>query len=349
MAFNEQLNFNNSISAEEEKILRSILSRYPYKIISISKARSAYKVATDKGNICLKKFQHGKQKAMNGFILVNELKKVGFHNTAEYLKTKKGYVLVRYKNYFFYATEWINGQEVDISTLEETTNTVKLLAEFHISVSKINSSGLKIKDNIDNWLDLYNNKLNDFLMYKQAIDKKLIKSSFDIDYYNSIDIYYNRGVKTLALLRESNYFLLINSVNRETSICHNSFYYQNIIKKDTDYYLIDLDSIIIDLQITDLCKYITRLMNRDEYFWDFDKAKEIIETYSNIKPISKEELKIMLYVMMFPHKFWKLGRKRYIKHKNWNERKFNKKLIKLNSRITKENEFMEKFENYINQ
>jgi CotS family spore coat protein len=258
-------------------------------------------------------------------------------------------VLVRYKKYFFYVTEWIDGQECNISTMEETLNTVKLLANFHLSVSKINSSGLKIKDNIDNWLDLYNNKLNDFLIYKQAIEKKLIKTSFDNDYYNSIDLYYNRGVKTLNSLNQSNYLSYLDNFNRETSICHNSFYYQNIIKKDLEYYLIDLDSIVIDLQFTDLCKYIIRLMNRSEYFWEFDKAREMIEVYSEIYPISKEELKLMLYVIMFPHKFWKLGRKRYIKHKNWNERKFNKKLIKLNSAIDKENEFIEKFEFYINQ
>ena len=47
----------------------------------------------------------------------------------------------------------------------------------------------------------------------------------------------------------------------------------------------------------------------------------------------------MLALIIFPHKFWKLGQKRYMKQKKWSETKY---LHKLN-KITCHNETQEKF------
>lgn len=52
------------------------------------------------------------------------------------------------------------------------------------------------------------------------------------------------------------------------------FYYQNIIKKGREYYIIDLDNIIIDLQVNDLGKYIRRLMNKKAINGTLKKQKE---------------------------------------------------------------------------
>ncbi|GAA0176842.1 CotS family spore coat protein [Clostridium sediminicola] len=348
MALNRSIKLNDNISKDEEVILRNILARYPYSILDIKRVRSAYKIRTNKGNLCLKKFQHGKFKAKNGWILVNELYKNKFYNTAKFLKTKNNNILIKYKKYFFYVTEWIDGNECDLRDLEEAKNVIKLLANFHLTTNKINTKGMKIPYNVEKWPEIYNQKLNDFLNYKTLIQGKRIKNEFDKKYYDSIDIYYNRGIKTLSLLGDSNYTNYVKEVNVANSICHNSYYYQNIIKKDDVYYIIDLDRIVIDLQLVDLCKFISRLMSKSEYNWDFQKAKEILESYMKIKPMSKDELDIMLAMMIFPHKFWKLGRKRYYKHKNWSERKYNKKFKKLLTRFDKEDEFIKEFDKYVN-
>lgn len=349
MALNRSIKLNSAISTDEERILRNILEKYPYSILGIEKIRSAYKVKTTNGNICLKKFQHGTFKAKNGWILVNELFRNNFYNTAKFIKTKNNNILVKYKKYLFYVTEWIDGEECNLNNIDEAVNVIQLLAKFHISVNKINTNGMKISDNIKRWPEIYNEKLKDFLTYKESIQRKRIRNTFDNKYYNSIDTFYDRGVRTLNLLTESNYYNYTEKVNKFNSICHNSYYYQNIIKKDNVYYIIDLDRIVIDLQLVDLCKFITRLMSKKEYNWDFEKAKLLIENYMEIKPLSNDELDIMLAMMIFPHKFWKLGRKRYYKHKNWSERKYNKKLNRLLDKLSKENEFIDEFVKYIKE
>ena len=48
-------------------------------------------------------------------------------------------------------------------------------------------------------------------------------------------------------------------------------------------YIIDLDSIIIDLQINDLGKVIRRLTYKTEYQWDFGKTLLIMNAYETYK------------------------------------------------------------------
>ncbi len=350
MTKQQRLN-ESSIPIKEENIIRYVMKRYDYQIIEISKIRSAYKIKTDKGNICLKKYCHGKNKAKNGFILVNELKKNGFDNTAEYIKTTNNKYYVKYKDYFFYITEWINGNEVTIEDFSEVLNCVELLAKFHNSSRKIEFKRLKLKSNLKNWFRIYNNKLYDFILYKNCIKKKKIKNSFDTEYCDNIDKFYDRGILALSYLKNSTYSDLISSkeTERNNYICHNSFYYQNIIKKDDKYFLIDLDSVVIDHPIVDLSKYIIRIMDKTEYNWDFEKAKLLIERYNDTKNISENELDILLALIIFPHKYWKLGRKRYIKQKNWSEKSYKRKLKKELEKYDKVQIFIDDFTKYLNK
>ncbi|MCY6372548.1 CotS family spore coat protein [Clostridium ganghwense] len=324
-----KVTYSENFSKNENAVIKRVLDRYNFNIISCKKARSAYKVQTTDGNIFLKRFKHGRNKAENGSVLVEELAKNDFHNTAQFIKTKNDNLFVKYRKFFFYATEWINGDECELSQIDEAHNCAKLLAEFHLAASKIDTKKIRIQNNLKNWPQIYRNKLYDLPKYEKIISKKKIKNDFDLTYMNNIENFYNTGLITLRILNDSEYYRLSKKAEKEHTICHNSFYYQNIIKKENEYYIIDLDSIIIDLQVNDLGKFIRRLMSKREYKWDFEKAKKIIEGYNSVNKLTKGELKIMLALIIFPHKFWKLGRKRYIKYKNWSEQKYSHKLNKV--------------------
>lgn len=336
---------NNSITVKEERLINNVLQNYDFKVISFSKARSAYKVTSDNGYICLKKMKHGSHKAKNGYTLVAELEKQGFTNTATYIKTKKENYFVKHKSFIFYATEWIDGNECDLKDFNEAVSCVQLLAQFHFAASKINVSNLQVKNNLKNWSKIFNSNLYDLEKFKKIIDNKKIKNDFDMMYYNCIDDYYSRGLFSLNLLNNSEYYKLSRAAGEKKTLCHNSFYYQNIIKKDNTLYLIDLDSIFIDLQINDLGKLLRRLMFKKEYSWNFEIALKLINAYKSVYPLSKNELEVMLTLIVFPHKFWKLGKKRYLKNKNWTEGKYTHKL----NNIVKFNDLQQNFlENYMN-
>lgn len=331
----------NVISTGEQKTIRHILTFYPFEIKSIVRARSAYRVETDKGLVCLKKIRHGKNKVYNGNLLVEQLNVNGFTNTAKYIKTKEGKVQINYKKNIYFCTEWIDGKECDLNDIQEASNCIKVLAEFHKASENLDINAFNIRNNIINWPLIFTRALRDMEKYKIVIERKKLKSKFDDMYYDAIDGFYNRGMVALKYLNQSNYHTISKNNMDKKIICHDSFYYQNIIKKEDKYYLIDLDSIAFDLKVNDLGKAIRRLMYKTSYQWDFSKAKVLIEAYNSVNQLSKEEMEVMFCLLIFPHKFWKLGRKRYIKNKKWSESKYAHKLEK----ILKYREMQEKFFN----
>lgn len=339
------INQQDTISTKEEQLVKKVLEKYSLKVSSINKSRSAYKIYTDKGIFCLKKMKHGNQKAENGSILVEELAKQNFKQIPQYIKTSRGENYVKSKKMIFYVTQWIDGKECDLCDLEEAKNCMKLLAQFHLASSKIDVRKLKIRNNLKNWPLIFNSNIQDLGRYKKIIETKRLRNEFDNAYYQCIEDNIKRGLTTLNLLKESEYNTISKEAFNKKTICHDSFYYQNVIKRGKEYFLVDLDSIIMDLHVKDVGKLIRRLMFKNEYSWDFNKAKLLIEEYNKYKTLSKAELEIMLALIVFPHKFWKLGRKRYDKHKNWNEIKYMHKL----DALIKYNELQEIFlQDYLN-
>lgn len=339
---------SGGITEKVRNIIEIVLHHYDVNIHNITRVRSVYKVESDKGNLCVKRVKRGRRKAQNGYYLVENLKKSNFHNTATYYKTFRGNYYVEHGKRIYYVTSWIDGTECDVRDINEGIGCVELLAKFHNSVNSIDVSKLKLKNNLKNWPGIFYSSVLDMEKYKSYINRKVIKSQFDHLYYDYIDMYYQRGLTALTFLNNSNYYKLSREANIRKTICHNSFYYQNIIKKQDQYYLIDLDSVMIDLQIMDLGNFIRRLMHKSEYNWDFNKAKILIEHYSTFRSVSAEELEVILSLLIFPYRFWKLGKKRYVKQKGWSETKYLKKLNKILKYSLEEQRFIESFMNYIN-
>jgi len=346
MKINDRVDLLEVFGDREKELITKVLDKYRInKIVDIKKIRGSYKVETDMGILCLKKTIHGIKRAENISDFVAELSKIGFNNTLHYLKTIDDNIFVKYKNMVFYAIEWIDGNECHLENINEAQKCIQLMSKFHMASDKVDNKKLKIKNNLRNWPQIYKNNIFELEKFKKIIKNKRLKNEFDLAYYKFLDNYILRGTLALKILTNSNYNLLVNAALDKKTICQDIFYYENTIKKDEETYIVDLNNIVIDLHVNDLGKLIGKLMYKNDYQWDFSKAELLIEAYNSENKLSKEELEIMLALIIFPHKFWKLGKKRYVKYKNWNELKYMHKL----NRLLKYNELQQQFiEDYLN-
>jgi CotS family spore coat protein len=338
------------LSSRELELVKEICAKYGVNVQSVVKIRSVYKVKYDDNkSICLKRMKSGKKKVIRGNKLIEALNNNGFYNTVKYFRTINGNLYVKYKKFIFYATEWIEGRECNFDNLEEACGCVKLLAEFHKTTNKLGKKHFNVYNNLKNWPNIFKENLSELERFKNVINKKVLKSEFDIVYLKNMDRFLDRALMAINILSTSSYYKISKKANHNKTICHDSFYYQNVIEKNGEYYLIDFDSIMIDLQINDLGKLIRRLMYKGTYKWEFEKAKKLIEAYIDVNPLSKEELEVMLSLIIFPHKFWKLGKKKYYKRKNWSEIKYMHKLKKLIKYNDFQHEFVKKYFEYLNE
>ncbi|MBK5240520.1 MAG: CotS family spore coat protein [Clostridium sp.] len=303
--------------------------KYNFQLISAEKVKNAYKIVTDKGDFCLKRNKHGRDKAKNGCVLTEELRLNNFFNTVKYFRTKDGAFYVSYKKNIFYLTQWLGGAECDLGNIDEVINCTKTLAKFHKASTEIDHDEVHIRNNAMNLPRTFTRDINDIEKFKRIIVGKRVKNEFDILFLENTENFYDRGMCALNMLMKSEYYKVAKAAKDKQIICYNNIYYKNIIKVDGEYFITDMDSIIIDLEISDLGKLIRKLMFKKAYGWDFNVAKVLIEAYNSINRISKEDLEIMLALIIFPQKFLELGEKRFTKRKKWSETKYLHKLNKI--------------------
>lgn len=231
--------------------------------------------------------------------------------------------------------------------IEDLMSAARLLARFHMASTGFNPPGVKIESNFKNWPLLFLGYKNDLNTYKVCIEKKKVQTTFDLEYYNHIKDFKEYMEKSIELLKKSNYIDVSKKSKEIRSLCHDSFYYQNIIKSTSnELYLIDLDSTIYDIHVYDLAKFIRRILYKKVYAWEFDVARKLIEAYTSVKELSFEEYEILLAFIIFPQKYWKLGRKRYVKRKRWSEEKYIKRLNRIVKYADKQRVFIDRFTNH---
>jgi len=333
--------YASEISSVEIKIIEKVLSNYNLNVLSVEKVRSAYKVCTDTGIFCLKRVSHGYRKAKKAFYISEHLKNNGFDGVADYFAAKHNDLFIKYKDAAFYMTHWVEGREANFRLQEDVLRCAELLSEFHNRAKGFKKpKHVKVKSYYGKWIKHFDKYTAELEGFRDKIDRLPIKSEFDYMYRNYISSFANEARLATAILRQCNYDMLQEFQKNELYICHDSFYYQNVlIDKQNKMYIVDLESCCYNLPMSDLGKFLRRVLSKSKYKWDFDICRKIIESYCKIRPISKDEYILLLSMIVFPHKFWKLGRKRYVKNKKWVEEKYKKKLRK----IVKYNDYKREF------
>lgn len=346
---NNFASINKDVSPKEYAQLNEILKDYNMVPDSISKKRSVYKVTVNKTSYCLKKLRHKSKKAVKGMLLVEYLKDRNFNNVVDYIKTKDNKAFIQNKQNIYYLTDWVEGRECNFDDFTELLNALNLMANFHTCSKGFSPDGLEIKSNIRNWPSIFKERRSDLIEFKKLITYKKIRTNFDDLYLKYIDEFLDIIETSILLLEKSHYMDISSKAKKERFLCHDSFYYQNIlIDKHNKLHLIDLDSTLYDIWVYDLAKFIRRIMYKKNYAWDFDKANTMIQEYCKINPLSELEYEILLAFIIFPHKFWKLGKKKYYKRKKLDEYRHYKKLNKLIKYVNTQMEFMIKFIDYYN-
>lgn len=334
----------NSISEKEYRKISNILKYYSIEPENIKKIRSVYKIKYKNKNYCLKRIRKGNKKILKSLYLIEYLKKNGFDNIASFISVNEGKKYVKTKNSIYYMTEWIEGRECNLYDLEELKRASSLLADFHIKSKGFYSKEAKLENTIKNWLLELRKVRHDILRFRKLIENKRVKTIFDIEYGDAINTVLEYLDMSIKMLDESNYNDLMKKAKIERDICHDSFYYQNVIVDDSlKMYLIDFDSIVYDIHVYDIAKFIRRILYKRTYSWDFNVARELISSYTQVNKLTKEEYKVLLAFIIFPRKFWKIGKKRYYKNKKWDEEKYIRKLRRILKYIDNQREFINRF------
>lgn len=335
---------NSNINKTEHKKLLELLNHYNVTPDKITKQADTLLISSSSNTYCLKKIGHNRKRTIVGLQLHNYLYQGGFRSIPEHIKTKEGKDLLKYNNSYYYLMNYIEGRISSYNNIDDIKNVSLLLASFHLKSQGFYNKYIETQYKASNWSSKENKYKETFRIIREYIKNKGIKTMFDILYLESIDFFEEQLELSVQLLNQSNYSKILQSAQLKCTLCLNNFKFKDILlSNNSEYYLTNLDDVKYNMVVFDLCRLLTKTLYRKEYSWNFKYAREILDNYCLINPLSRDELKILLSLIIFPKYFYKLGKGRYIKKKKWSENKYLAKLYYVTNYIEKQREFSKEY------
>ncbi|MBD7912615.1 CotS family spore coat protein [Clostridium cibarium] len=327
-----------------EKIIKNLIKeKYNLNIKSIEQVKNTYKIDAEEGRYCIKIIKY--QFSHFYFILsaILYLQKRGFSKIPDILKTKDGEYYIEFLGYYAYLTEWIPARESNFDDDIELAKVSEKLAELHecsegFSVTK----DMKPRIGWFSWIDVFNTRKEEIRDFEKRINQKAYKSNFDLLYKSCIDEEVDRADKCIRGLKDSNYIELMEREVLKRGFCHHDYAHHNILFSEKgDIYIIDFDYCIMDTHLHDLASLLIRAMKNGK--WNNKNAEIIVNSYSKVKRISQDEMKLMKYFINFPQSFWQIGIQKYWEQQPWEDEFFLNRLTRYIEDREEREAFIEEF------
>ncbi|MEG0297171.1 MAG: CotS family spore coat protein [Clostridium sp.] len=317
--------------------------QFDIKIEIIRANKGVYYLKTNKGERCLKKINYGPQKLLFVCGAKEHLINNGFSNIDRYFLNIDGepYALVNEDLYTL--STWLEGRECDFHNIEEVKKASRTLAQMHEASKGYDPpENSKLKSDLGRWPHLMTKRIKSLDKMRDMLRKKNTKSSFDLLYLKSMEIYKEMGRNAIKTLEESNYLDLCQIAETDKSFCHHDFTYHNIIldKEDT-VHVIDFDYCKREVRTFDISNFMTKVLKRVN--WDVEFAKEMIKSYNEVSPLSEDEYKVLYAFLQFPQRYWRLANRYYYNEVNWGQNTFDNKIQSIMDEKEKYVVFLDEF------
>lgn len=353
------------------------LKEYRLKIYNTYRARGAFLLETDCGLKLFKCFEGSRNRAMFENKVKEHLSLYGYPNTDLFVKTIEEDLISEDSTGCQYIMKnWFWGEECNLKELPQIEAAATNLAKLHDILSDVDFTKEQQEHNISPDLtETFDKRNRELKRVKSYIRDKRQKNEFELLYLNYYDAFYDQGLTAAELLNKSSYEGLMQEAVEKRCVCHGNYTYHNIImlKNKADalskVYIppgwinkqslsaaeltgsgcciatTNFEKSFIGLQIFDLYQFIRKVMEKND--WDILYGSNIIEAYDRMKPISKNELKILYLLLLYPEKFWKITNFYYNGKKSWVSGRNIQKLNTIGEQNSKKEIFLKRLGNIL--
>lgn len=296
----------------------NVLEQYDLKINRVGRGREAVLCETNTGCKLLKAYTGSVQRLVFEDEVLNHINENGFYVDG-FVRNKSNKILsIDSDGTKYVLKNWYNGKECDVRNLDEIVSSVKTLASFHLIMRNIPFKEFE-RENIykatflKEELEKHHRELK---RVRSFVRNKRKKTEFELYIIKNYDMFYNQGEEALELLNKSSYKKSMEEACRQSSLCHGNFNQHNIIFfNGNNVAITNFDKMVVNIQFVDLYLFMRKILEKNN--WDLYLGSTMIEEYSKIKPISKEELDVLHILFLYPEKFWKIVNFYYNGNKAW--------------------------------
>lgn len=279
----------------------------------------------------------------------------GFPYTDSILKTYSNEIFAEISGRLYTCSRIIQGRQCAIENDRDMKDASVLLAHMHNaaygftaeraaniieSILPYADSEKYIKNELGSLHELYAHRCSELRRFQRLASRN--RGRFDYEYMSIAEQYCSIASDMCSALAESQYDSISNEYITKGAICHRDYTSHNILFISAAAGgIVGFDCAAIDLPLLDLTNLIKRRMRKCG--WSSIDADLIINNYSRIRPISKEEIEIIKIILTFPQKLWRIVNKYYNSRRSWCEKSCLMKLSEIKKESAQIREFIKTF------
>ena len=304
----------------------AVLEKYDFKVIRTSRVRGAMLCDTSKGLKVLKEYRGTLGRLTFEEELLRKIMDKDIINVDMINPNRDGELLsIDGDGTKYIVKNWYAGRNPDVRAISDIEESAALLARLHNVMNDVSLNHCVQNRFIDISLqEEYEKHMKEIKRTRNFIKSKRRKMEFELKVLDCYSQFYNDAVDATHRLKESSYDKLLLQAQEQNKICHGSYNYHNICMNNDRLAVINFDKAKVDVQIRDLYDFLRKIMEKN--CWDIKIGDRILESYSKIKPISREEMQVLNIMICYPEKFWKIINYYFNTNKAWISEKNMEKL-----------------------
>lgn len=319
----------------ENEPLQKVLSHYPFSTLQIRNEsykdkKGVWWIKTADRTYILKKMSNSEDTVKFILDAVRHLEKNGILLPAT-VKTADNRDYVNVNGVCYVIFEAIEGRNPSYDSPRELNSIVRELAKFH-KASKGYSppSDCKPKYHMGLWVEDYREQIEEINEYYKKELTKTEHEPIDKIIISEFPYFYDRACKAIAGLEGADYREWVVQSMKSGSLCHQDFAAGNLIMKSPDrIYVIDIDSVTVDIPARDIRKLLNKVMKKAGK-WDTELTRNMFKAYQSENPLTASQWRVVKLDLMFPHLFiGAVNKYIYRRDAEWTTEKYLKRIVEM--------------------
>lgn len=348
-----------------------LFRQYNIKIYNTYRIRGAFILETDKGLKLLKSLESSKSRIDFENTVLEYLTVQNYPYVDLYVKNNSNEIITEDNTGNKYILKnWFPGEECNLRDEADVADAAVNLAILHSLLREVPLTPEQMEhNNSPCLLEVFDKRNRELKRVRGYIREKRKKNEFELCYLNCYDEFYEQSQEATRILGESNYDQLMKEASEHKYICHGNYTYHNVMMLKSDKVqsgninwktasreeslsaaglrgsiranmaTTNFDKACIGIQVTDLYQFMRKVMEKND--WDIDIGSMILDNYTRVLPIDKDELKQLYVLLLYPEKFWKITNFYYNGKKSWVPQRNIQKLIGIQEQMEMKKQFLD--------
>lgn len=297
----------------------SVLEQYDIDVSSTRRIRGAVLCDTKQGLFLLKELKISEKRIPMLYELCIHLENVGGCKTDRLVKNKEGALISTSEDGIKYILKhWHDGRECDIRKEKDIFEATENLARLHgllkhpIEIQEDLPTYVLEKEDLRKEYQRHNREMK---KVRSFIRSKVGKGEFELAFLKHFDAMYEWAEGAGEHLQTSGYGRLLEKSRKEQSFTHGEYNYHNVFMIREGIVTTNFEHFKKDIQLSDLYYFLRKTMEKNG--WDIALGHCMLESYSRIESLGKDEMEYLAVNLSYPEKFWKAANSYYKSGKAW--------------------------------